>query len=63
MTTLTLEHAAYCKARPGEDGPRVETYGIPTYGPDGTRQVGSIRCVRCTECGNASYDGVMRERN
>ncbi|MDP9461348.1 MAG: hypothetical protein M3Q22_14235 [Actinomycetota bacterium] len=63
MTAPTLEHADYCKARPGEDGPRVESYPIAVYGPDGTRQVGSIRCVRCVECGNASYDGVMRGRN
>ncbi len=63
MTTTTLEHAAFCLPRAGEDWPRVETYGIPTYSQDGTRQVGSIRCQRCVECGNASYDGVMRERH
>ncbi len=63
MTAPTLEHADYCKPRAGEDAPRVETYGVPTYTQDGTRQVGSIRCARCIECGNASYDGVMRERH
>ncbi len=61
MTVPTLEHAGYCKARPGEDAPRVESYGIPTYSQDGATQVGSIRCLRCIECGNATYDGVQRE--
>ncbi|MDP9459580.1 MAG: hypothetical protein M3Q22_04750 [Actinomycetota bacterium] len=63
MTTTTLEHSAYCLPRPGEDGPRVESYGVATYNRDGTAQVGSMRVVRCVECGNATYDGVQRERN
>ncbi len=64
MTALTLaEHAPYCTPRPGEDGPRMELEHIPVYGRDGKTQVGSTRRVRCIECGNASYDGVLKERN
>ncbi len=63
MTTTTLEHAVFCKPGRGEDGPRVESYGVPTYSQDGTKQVGTIRVERCVECGNAIYDGVQRERN
>jgi hypothetical protein len=64
MTALTLaEHAPYCTPRPGEDGPRMETYGAPVYSADGKTQIGSTRVVRCVECANASYDGVLKERN
>jgi hypothetical protein len=63
MTAPTLEHAEYCKPRPGEDSPRVESYLIPRYSDDGKTQTGNTRCLRCIECGNASYDGVMRERH
>jgi hypothetical protein len=62
MTTSTAHpHDSICLPRPGEDEPRIERYVIPTYSPDGTSRVGGTTVERCVECGNATYDGVLRE--
>ena len=61
MTTATQpNHAAFCMSRPGEDAPRIETWRAPKYGKDGITPAGSVLICRCTECGNATYDGVQR---
>lgn len=58
-TTTALEHQTYCLPRPGNDAPRVESYRLPRWSDDGVTQVGSVTVVRCTECGRATYDGVL----
>ena len=61
MTTTTFEHQPFCQPRPGEDAPRMERYSIARYGQDGTTRMGDVLCIRCAECGNATYDGVKRD--
>ncbi len=60
MTTAAAPtHAEFCLPRPGEDAPRIETYGAPRYNEQGYL-VSTVRVVRCQECGAATYDGVQR---
>ena len=61
MITTTFEHQKWCLPRPGEDAPRMERYSIPRYGDDGKMKVADVLCLRCMECGNATYDGVKRD--
>jgi hypothetical protein len=61
MTTTAHPHDDFCLPRPGEDEPRIETYPVPRYGEDGKPQVGAVLVRRCVECGNATYDGVLRQ--
>lgn len=62
MTTSTLEHASFCRPRPGYDAPRIESYRATRYADDGN-PAGNTLVVRCQECGNATYDGVQKTRN
>ena len=55
----TFEHAHFCTPRPEADAPRMEAYDITKYDPAGVQQVGAVHCVRCMECGRATYDGVL----
>ncbi len=60
MTTAAAPvHADFCLPRPGEDAPRIEAYPASRYDEQGL-VVGTVRVVRCVECGNATYDGVQR---
>jgi hypothetical protein len=58
--TTAHPHTDFCRPRPGEEQPRIERYRVPWYGNNGDR-VGSVQVQRCVECGNATYDGVLRE--
>ena len=60
MSTTTppsFKHEEFCLPRPGEDGPRMETYRQPKYAADGITQAGTVEVCRCIECGAACYDG------
>ncbi len=57
--TTTFEHESFCGPRPGEDAPRIETYGAHRYNEQGF-VIGTARVVRCQECAAATYDGVHR---
>lgn len=53
--TVQVRHEEFCKPRPGESEPRVETY--PYIGDDAStgRSRPTHDITRCVECGAANY--------
>ncbi len=56
--TTAFQHEEFCLPRPGEDAPRVESYGLDRENDHG-QVIATVRCVRCQECGAISYDGAQ----
>ena len=59
MTTTTdnIRHADWCRSRPGETDPRIESYLAERTGEDGIAVIGRAEIVRCLECAERTIDG------
>lgn len=51
-----IRHEEFCLPRPGEDGPRVESYSHLGDDPTTGRSRPIARVTRCLECGATHYD-------
>lgn len=50
-----VRHEEFCKPRPGEKEPRMETYLHMGDDPASGRSAPTHNVTRCLECGAASY--------
>lgn len=58
--TTTHPHTTWCGPPPGEDEPRMESYRAPSYNEQG-HVIRYTQVRRCCDCGNATYDGELRD--
>lgn len=55
-TTAKVRHEDFCLPRPGESGPRVESYVHLGDDPKTGRSTPTHDVTRCIECGATKYD-------
>jgi len=51
-----IRHEEFCLPRPGEDGPRVESYSYLEDDLKSGRSRPVAQVTRCIECGATQYD-------
>lgn len=51
-----IRHEEFCLPRPGEDGPRVESYSYLADDPKSGRSQPTAQVTRCIECGATHYE-------
>lgn len=52
----SVRHEDFCLPRPGEEGPRVESYPYLADDPATNRSRVVARVTRCVECGATTYE-------
>lgn len=51
-----IRHEEFCTPRPGNDGPRIESYDHLVDDLESGRSRPAFKVTRCMECGAAYYD-------
>jgi hypothetical protein len=53
-----IRHEEWCQPRPGESGPRLESFKAYSDDPASGRSRVTHLCRRCMDCGAASYEQI-----